>query len=102
VDAISGIYAICNHATGEIYIGQSRRIAQRWAEHRIALLSTRHGNAALGLVVLERTTEAVPENLYRAWDLERPRQDRGAFWCARARVAGVALYNDQLGRRRTV
>ncbi len=109
---ISGIYAICNHTTGEAYIGQSRRMSHRWEEHRKALHAARHGNAALqaawdsngmasfGLVVLEQTTEMVPDNCVQAWDLERSRQTREAFWLARARAAGIVLYNDQVGRWR--
>jgi len=108
----AGIYAICNHRRGEANVGQSRQIGRRWSQHRRDLVGDRHQNPALqiawrrdrvcsfGLIVLERCTE---DRVSNPLDLERyarARRCREAYWLARARAAGVALYNDQVGRRK--
>lgn len=96
------IYAICNHVTGEAYIGQTVRWHARWRQHRTALRAGVHTNPALqaandqdglgafGVVILDRV--ASPGLIWRN------RIERG--WCARARAAGIALYNDQVQRGR--
>ncbi len=101
------IYAITNHVTGDAYIGQTVRWHMRWRQHRAALQVGAHTNPALqaahdrdglqafGLVVLARVPS--PDGRYPGviWRnvIERA-------WCARARSAGVVLYNDQVGRGR--
>ncbi len=110
---LTGIYAIYNHATGEAYIGRSLHIAARWQSHLVALQSNRHnnkarqaahvvyGSSAFGLVILERVN--IPNELrgvsglrQSSFGLDRIEQ----AWCARARAAGIVLYNDQVGKGR--
>lgn len=111
---ISGIYAICNHRTGEAYIGHSRDIARRWATHYAALVIARHSNralqaawdrdaAAFGLVILERVPVVEQTGGLFWFDLARPRMELERSWLTRARAAGITLYNDRVrcgGRRR--
>jgi hypothetical protein len=102
------IYAICNHATGTAYIGQAASPADRWTVHRNRLRAgkhhnralqldyTRDGEAAFGLIILEK----------HRW-LNHP-SGNGGFnrcaiersWCQRARAVGIVLYNDQVQRGR--
>ncbi len=112
MEAISGVYAICNHVTGECYVGHSRDIARRWAGHRATLVSGCHSNPALqaawdrlglegfGLAILEHTEPVGVLTRFASWDARRPRMLIEARWLARARLAGIVLYNDQVGHRR--
>lgn len=43
----SGIYAIENTETGEIYIGQSHNITTRWGHHKRTLRTNEHHNVPL-------------------------------------------------------
>ena len=100
------VYAICNLATGEAYIGESTSVPARWEQHCSALRRGRHHNRAMqatwsrdgelsfGLFLLECVE--FPSCITTA--RQRNRHER--HWQARARAAGVALYNDQVGRRR--
>lgn len=99
---VRGIYAICNTVTGEAYIGRTSVLDDRWKAHRAVLRRGQHPNtplqmawqrdgaAAFTLVTLERIESS---DHYAMADRER-------YWLARARAAGVRLYNDQVGRRR--
>ena len=42
-----GIYKIVNILNGKVYVGQSRRIRQRWVKHRVALRQNKHDNVHL-------------------------------------------------------
>lgn len=108
---ISGIYAICNHATGAAYIGHSRDIARRWATHCATLVVGGHSNCALqaawdrdamvfGLVILERVPIVEQAGGLFWFDLARPRMELERSWLARARAADITLYNDQVQRGR--
>lgn len=97
------IYAICNHVTGEAYIGESSEPRVRWYQHRYTLQRGCHSNKSLqaayaasgegsfGLVILERIPN--PECKGAPWKTAHERR-----WCARARAAGIVLYNDQVGK----
>jgi len=101
---VSGIYAIHNVQTGEAYIGQTANIAGRFVNHRWNLARGTHtsralqeawdadGPGAFGLVILERVGNG--------WPSKGVRRSRELIWLARARAAGIALYNDQVGRGR--
>lgn len=101
------IYAIGNHVTGEAYIGQTVRWHARWRQHRTALRAGVHTNPALqaandqdglgafGVVILDRVASLDGRYPGLIW---RNRIER--VWCARARAAGVVLYNDQVGKCR--
>lgn len=81
----SGVYCITCTATGDRYVGRSKRIEQRWKEHKRALRSGRHDNQALSeaweahgesafdFEVLEvcanRSTDLELENVERKWVL---------------------------------
>jgi hypothetical protein len=47
VTAQSGVYVIRHCPSGRVYVGSSRNIATRWANHRATLNSGRHGNRGL-------------------------------------------------------
>lgn len=96
---VACVYAICNTATGEAYIGLTGDLSQRWNGHRAALRHGRHylqrlqeawgrdGEGVFGLVILERLgVDAVAPLDPAYFRLERE-------WQARARFAGVQLYN---------
>lgn len=44
---ISGIYVIINKITGKSYVGQSKNIMFRWAQHVEDLVNSRHSNLDL-------------------------------------------------------
>lgn len=46
---ISGVYKITNTITGDYYIGSSKNIKQRWAEHKCQSVWKRHPNNPLYL-----------------------------------------------------
>ncbi len=110
---VTGIYAIVNNATKMAYIGHSRRIVQRWQSHRMSLIGGYHhnvalqsawacdGEAAFGLLILERTIEDYQQggSRYNRYRTQRIFLER--HWLRRARSAGIVLYNDQVGRARS-
>lgn len=99
------VYALCNHLTGEAYIGESSQFRLRVYQHFYTLRRGTHSNIALqaaydadgesafGLVVLERV--ANPDCQGIPW--RAAQEDR---WTIRARAAGIVLYNDRVGRGR--
>ena len=107
---ISAVYAICNHVTGEAYIGASWNVAKRWKQHQYHLVRGSHHNAPLqqgflrtghdgvALVILERLGDEGIEHCspHPNWlKTERRR-------LARARAVGIVLYNDQVRKGRRV
>jgi len=101
------VYAICNTQSGAAYIGQSQYpLRFRWSGHHTLLQRGKHHNGLLQkawdidglssfvLVVLERFG-VDGEGLTH---LQRNHYERR--WLARARAAGIVLYNDQVGRGR--
>jgi hypothetical protein len=59
-----------------------------------------NGPTSFGLLFLERTPEEYPRGSH---DYSRHRTERIFLerrWLARARLAGIVLYNDQVGRGR--
>jgi hypothetical protein len=47
VERVAGVYAIRNRLTGAAYVGSSRDVGRRLAEHRFALEAGRHGADSL-------------------------------------------------------
>jgi len=110
VEPLGGIYAICNHPTGEAYIARALHIQRRWQEHVVALTRGRHrhgalqdavdlsGLLALGLIILERVDLCDATVAFRAQRLRFWLGTGEREWCAR--LAGITLYNDRVGYRR--
>jgi len=109
MEPLSGIYAICNHSTGAVYIARALHIQRRWQEHVVALTRGRHrhgalqaavarvGLRALGLIILERVDLHDATVAFRAQRLRFWLGTSEREWCARARLAGITLYNDRVG-----
>lgn len=105
-------YAIVNHRTSEAYVGVTNSPSTRYGMHFAALRRRNHhnqalqaaydrnGDAAFGLLLLERWNFNGPDDGDRARYEQCAEGDREAFWMARARAAGIVLYNDQVGRGR--
>ncbi len=99
MESISGIYAICNTKTGEAYVGMARYFMMRAKDHRSALDRGVHHNRALQAAWTTDGATVFTLLLLRRYTWrELPLAEKR--WLARARVAGVVLYNDQVRRGR--
>lgn len=77
---IIGIYKITNIENGMVYVGQSRNVKKRWAEHKRELRKGTHGNDKLQKAYNKYGAKSFVYEIIETCPLEKL-NEREIFWC---------------------
>lgn len=77
MDKISGVYKITNTLTGDFYIGSSKNIMQRWADHKCNARWTRYPNLRM---YQDMTKYGLDNFVFEVLEETDNRKEREQYW----------------------